>query len=270
MKNVIIPNVRKCFTPDPGFVMFDCDLKGADAWVVIYEAEDDELKRVMKSGIDLHAHNAEAMWGSAFTSLPEGSHARDHKRQECKHTIHGIHYGCSPRTTAIQRGWLVTEAERFHNRWFSLHPGVKRYHDRVRHSLDSTRMVYNKFGFRRVFFDRIDSCFTEALAWIPQSTVALNTYRGALQLEARYWSHQQSPGWYPTDSQRDREGFILQTHDSLTFQFHKTNVPMLHEIKTGLQVPVPYDDPLIIPWDVKYSDKSWGDLKKANGQLNLS
>ncbi len=271
MREIIIPNVRKCFIPDPGFVMIEADLKGADAWVVIYEAEDDELKRVMKTGIDLHAHNAEAMWGSEFTRLPEGSHARDHKRQECKHTIHGIHYGCSPRTTAIQRGWLVSEAERFHRRWLGLHPGVERYHSRVRRELEKRRTIENKFGFRRVFFDRIDACFTEALAWIPQSTVALNTYRGALQLESRWWAYQQTPGYYPGDGIRDREGFLLQTHDSVNFQFHRSNLPMVHEIRTALAVTIPYEDPLVIPWDIKYSDKSWGDMKKPkNGHFDLT
>lgn len=271
MRQVILPNVRKCFVPDPGFVMIEADLKGADAWIVIYEAEDDELKTVMKSGIDLHAHNAEAMWGSEFTKLPQGSHARDHKRQECKHTVHGINYGCSPRTTAIQRGWTTAEAERFHRRWFDAHPGIKRYHDRVRTALSTNRTITNRFGFRRVFFDRIDNCFTEALAWVPQSTVALNTYRGALQLEAKYWPHQQFPGWFPTTSIRDREGFILQTHDSVNFQFHRDNLPMVHEIRTALSVTVPYDDPLVIPWDIKFSEKSWGDMKKPlNGHFNLS
>lgn len=261
-RKIILPNVRKMFLVDPGFIQFEADLKGADAWVVIYEAEDEELKAVMKSGIDLHAHNAEAMWGSEFTCLPEGSYARDQKRQGCKHTIHGIHYGCTPRTTAIQRGWTVHEAERFHRRWFSLHPGIERYQNRVRISLEKTRTIYNKFGFRRVYYDRIESCFTEALAWIPQSTVALNTYYGALQLEAKYWPHQQTSGWAPTTS-RDNEGIILQTHDSVNFQFLKGLEPSPAILKKTLEKIIPYDDPLIIPWDLKRSLKSWGEMEKA-------
>lgn len=262
MTKVTLPNVRKLFLTDPGFIQFEADLKGADAWVVIYEAEDDELKRVMKSGIDLHAHNAEAMWGSEFTRLAPGSHARDHKRQECKHTIHGIHYGCTPRTTAIQRGWLVVEAERFHNRWFSLHPGIRRYHDRTRASLAKNRTVTNRFGFRRVFFDRIDESFTEALAWIPQSTVALNTYRGAIQLERRYWPHQLARGWLPTKPS-DLEGMLLQTHDSINFQFPTNNVPSVGELRETMKVTIPYDDPLEIPWELKQSVRSWGEMEKV-------
>lgn len=264
MTRIVLPNVRKLFIPDPGYVMFEADLKGADAQVVAWEAEDEDLKTAFRTGVDIHVHNAEAMWGSAFTSLPIGSHARDHKRQECKHTIHGIHYGCSPRTTAIQRGWLVAEAERFHKRWFTIHPGVKRYQDRIRHNLETSRTITNRFGFRRVFFDRIDTSFTEALAWVPQSTVALCTYLGALQLEKRFWPHQLRPGFFPSGAMEDLEGMELQTHDSINFQFHTSRVPLVQEIRETLRVPIPYDDPLTIPWDLKRSLVSWGDMTKVD------
>lgn len=258
---LIIPNVRKFFLADPGYVMYEADLKGADGWVVAWEADDDDLKATFKSGVDVHAKNAEDMWGAEFTRLPEGSHARDHKRQECKHTVHGVHYGCTPRATAIQRGWLIIEAERFHTRWFTLHPGVKTYHDRVRACLAKDRTITNAFGFRRVFFDRIDACFTEALAWIPQSTVALNTYYGALQLEARYWPEQQADSYYPDP--RNPEGMLLQTHDSVNFQFRASACPPPTEIRSTLSVKIPYPDPLYIPWDLKRSTKSWGEMEKV-------
>jgi DNA polymerase-1 len=259
---VVLPNIRKMFAVDPGFVQFEADLKGADAQVVAWEMEDDDLKAAFRAGVDIHSHNAEAMWGSEFTRLPEGSHTRNHKRQECKHTVHGIHYGCTPRTTAIQRGWLVREAERFHARWISLHPGVARWHNRVRADLQRDRTIWNRFGFRRVFFDRIDSCFTEALAWIPQSTVALNTYYGALQLERRYWPHQLRPGWTPSRV-HDLAGVLLQTHDSVNFQFPLMDVPLAAELRAVLAVTIPYDDPLVIPWDLKQSTRSWGEMEKC-------
>lgn len=258
--SITLPNVRKIFATDPGYLQFEADLKGADAQVVAWEAEDDDLKSAFRAGIDVHVKNAEDMWGREFTCLPAGSHTRDHKRQECKHTVHGIHYGCTPRTTAIQRGWLVIDAERFHKRWLSLHPGVQTWHDRVRQDLARNRTITNAFGFRRVFFDRIDNCFTEALAWIPQSTVAINTYHGALQLEARYWPHHLEDDYYPEPG--DYEGIILQTHDSVNGQFRTGSVPSPVEVADTLKVKTPYPDPLYIPWDLKCSTKSWGEMEK--------
>ena len=171
--------------------MFEADLKGADAQVVAWEANDEDLKNAFRKGVDIHAKNAEDMWGVEFTKLDPHSHAREAKRKECKSTVHGINYGCSPRTTAIQRGWLVREAERFHTRWLSLHPGILHWHNSIKAQLENNRTIKNSFGFRRVFFDRLENCFTEALAWIPQSTVAINTYHGALQLERKFWPEQQ-------------------------------------------------------------------------------
>lgn len=255
--SITLPNVRKLFITDPGHIMYEADLKGADAQVVAWEAEDDDLKTAFRSGIDVHAKNAEDMWGTEFTKLQ--GHARDAKRQALKATVHGCNYGCSPRTTAIQRGWLVHEAERFHNRWFDLHPGIKTWHERIKNCLAKDRTIRNAFGFRRVFFDRIDSCFTEALAWIPQSTVALNTYHGALQLEARFWPHHLKEDFYPTSP----EGLILQTHDSINFQFPLSTVPQTSEIHLALRVETPYPDPLYIPWDLKRSTKSWGEMEKV-------
>lgn len=260
---ITLPNVRKLFLCDPGYIQFEADLKGADAQVVAWEADDDDLKAAFRGGVDIHVKNAEDMWGTAFTNLPEKSHARHVKRQECKHTVHGINYGCSARTTAMQRGWTVHEADRFHRRWLSIHPGISRWHDRIKSQLSRNRTITNAFGFRRVFFDRPDGCFTEALAWIPQSTVAINTYYGAFQLEDRYWPEHAEAGYTPSPG--DFSGLILQTHDSINFQFRLgiNGTPTASEIAETLKVKTPYPDPLYIPWDLKCSSRSWGEMEKA-------
>lgn len=242
----VLPNVRKVFIPDPGYVLFDSDLKGADAQVVAWEAEDLDLMTAFRDGLDVHSKNAEDMWGTAFTRLPEGSHARRTKRQQNKVAVHLTNYGGTARTLAITQSWTIHEAELFQRRWFSLHPGIdKNFHGKVRSALASSRTVYNAYGFRRVFFDRIDSCFGEALAWIPQSTVAITTYLGAFALEAAY----------------PHVEFLIQDHDNLVFQFLRARTPSRDAIANALEVVTPYPDPLIIPWDIKSSEKSWGECK---------
>lgn len=245
---LILPNVRKLLIPDPGWTLFEADLAGADAQVVAWEAEDEDLKKAFRAGIDVHEKNAEDMWGSEFTKLPAGSHARYKKRQECKHSVHGCNYGASPRTTATIRGWLISEAERFHTRWFQLHPGIKNnFQGKIQAAISRNRTVTNPYGFRRVFFDRPDTCYTEALAWVPQSSVALTTYLGAFQLEEIFPKVQ----------------ILLQVHDSLVFQFPSTEIPSAEEIKKTLGVVTPYPDPLVIPWGLASSTKSWGGVEKV-------
>lgn len=248
MTKIILPNVRKVFVPDPGYTLWEADLRGADAQVVAWEAEDHDLMDAFKSGLDVHSKNAEDMWGTAFTQLQGAS--RDRKRQQNKVAVHLTNYGGTARTLAITQGWTIHEAERFQHRWFALHPGVaSRFHARVRESLARNRTVYNPYGFRRIFFDRIDQCFGEALAWIPQSTVAITTYLGAFELERRQPEAQ----------------LLLQVHDSLVFQTKTNGAGRAAEVQAlvdALTVTTPYPEPLKIPWELKCSDKSWGDCQK--------
>lgn len=246
MSEFVLPNVRKTFIPDPGYVMFDADLAGADAQVVAWEAEDEDLKAAFRAGLDVHAKNAEDMLGAKFTSLPLGSYARDKVRKKNKVAVHATNYGGSARGLAPRLNWTVHETDQFQKRWFSLHPGILAWHKRIQHALDTSRTVYNRYGFRRVFFDRPDVCFPEALAWIPQSTVALCTYYGAFQLEEKIPFVE----------------LLLQCHDSLVFQLPESKPWTYEAIKKGLSTVTPYDDPLTIPWGIAQSKKSWGDLEK--------
>jgi hypothetical protein len=243
---ITLPNIRKLFIPDPGYIMYDADLKGADAQVVAWEAEDEDLKSAFRAGLDVHAKNAADMQGEAFTKL-EGK-ARDKKRQNNKHAVHACNYGVSARTMSQTPviGWSLVECERFKKRWFELHPGIKtNFHGKIERELNETKTIKNVYGFQRVYFDRPMNCFTEALAWKPQSVVAITTYLGARQLEQKYSQVQ----------------YLLQNHDSITFQFKKDQCPDDEEIKAALTILTPYPDPLYIPWDLKKSDKSWGDCK---------
>lgn len=247
MDKLVLPNVRKLFIPDPGYTMYDGDLKGADAQVVAWEAEDEDLKSAFRAGIDVHVKNAEDMLGTKFTSLPLGSHARDKMRQDNKVAVHATNYGGQPRGLASRLGWLVHDMERWQARWFSLHPGIKtNFHGKVRRALEKNRTVTNVYGFRRVYFDRIDESFTEALAWIPQSVVALTTYYGAFQLEEKF----------------PQVELYLQTHDSITWQVPFARSIPFQEMARTLVVHTPYSDPLYIPWDIKGGTKSWGELEK--------
>ena len=244
----LLPNIRRLFIPDPGYLILDADLSGADAQVVAWEADDEDLKDAFKAGLKIHEKNATDMWGDAYTSL-EGS-PRAHRYKQVKAGVHATNYGGSARTLAIKLGWTVAEATNFQKRWFKLHPGIKtNFHGGVRDSLERSRRVRNKFGFHIIYFDRIDSVFTEALAWIPQSTVALTCFAGALQVrEALPWVN-----------------MLIQVHDSLVMQIPKNRQADIPLIGRHLLNPVPYDDPLTIPWGISLSDRSWGHVQECDG-----
>ncbi len=246
-----LPNIRKLFIPDPGKVIFDVDLSGADAQVVAWEADDDDLKTAFRAGTKIHAKNAEEIFGTRFTQaagdIKQKTSPKGRLYDQCKRAVHATNYGASSFTLARtpEIGWTTGESETFQRRWFQLHPGIKDWHRRIDRSLQQTRSVSNRFGYRIIYFDRIDQVFPEALAWVPQSTVAEVCFRGGLALESRC----------------PYVEMLLQVHDSLVFQIPKEyhHAARHREMQEALRVVVPYDDPLVIPWGFTSSETSWGD-----------
>lgn len=234
MEHFPLPNVRKLFQPDNGYIIADCDLDRADLQVVVWEANDDDLKAKLRAGVDIHAENAKDL------NVP---------RPLAKSWVHGTNYGGSANTMARNCGITVRQAELMRNRWFQIHPGIKEWHDRVEHSLMVQRCVGNAFGFRRFYFDRIEGLLPEGLAWIPQSTVAIVTNQGILNL------HRNLP----------EVQVLLQVHDSIVFQIPKGLYPgILPAIREQLLITIPYSEPLVIPVGIKVSDKSWGEVKEVD------
>lgn len=234
-----LPNIRKLYIPDPGHIIFDVDLAGADAQVVAWEAEDDILKEIFRSGQKLHAINAKDLFGG--DAGPDGKKEPYYTRT--KMGCHLSNYGGTPRTMSSALAITMHEAERFQKRWFEIHPGIKHWHQRVEAQLQTTRQVSNKFGFRRFYFDRVEGLLPEALAWIPQSTVAIVTNKQWTRLNAEIPEIQ----------------ILLQVHDSLVGQCKISLWPSVKaRLRESLKIIVPYDDPLIISSGLKTSTRSWG------------
>jgi len=224
-----MPNIRRLFIPDPGFAIADADLDRADLQVVVWESDDADLKEMLRAGVDLHSENAKTLGTS---------------RPLAKAWVHGTNYGGGPRTMAANCGITVHQAELMQRRWFQAHPGIKSWHDRTLHQLQTTRCVYNRFGFRRFYFDRVEGLLPEALAWIPQSTVAhvIDVAMDNIALEL------------------PQVQVLLQVHDSIVFQYPTyLESSLLPQIKAACQITIPYPEPLIIPVGLKTSTKSWGE-----------
>lgn len=110
------------------------------------------------------------------------------------------------------------------------------------------RFITNPFGYRFHFFDRIEgTIFNQAVAWIPQSTVACLINRAYVAIDETL-----SP---------DVE-ILLQVHDSLVGQYDLLRAEEFRtKVIAASQITIPYDDPLVIPVGIKTSTKSWGDCK---------
>lgn len=153
-------------------------------------------------------------------------------------------YGGGARTMAITCGISVNESEQAQKNWFDAHPGIHDWHKRTRHMIDTCGFVENRFGNRRYFFDRTEALLPEALAWVPQSTVALVINRA----------------WERIDIALPEVQILLQTHDSLSGQVpaHR-QAELAPKILELSKIVIPYPKPLVIPASANWSANSWGD-----------
>lgn len=226
-----LPNIRKLFVPDPGYTYFDMDLDRADLQVVVWEADDTELKAMLREGVDIHEENAKVLGCSRF---------------QAKAWVHGTNYGGGPRTMAQSCGITVHSAELRQRKWFAAHPGIKRWQDHTAAQLSAKGYVENIFGYRWYLFDRPN--LPDALAWQPQSVVGriINT------------------AWQRIHAQAPHIQVHLQVHDSLAGQFPTYLKPQaIAQLQDLARVEVPYSDPLVIPVGIKTSEKSWGECVEA-------
>lgn len=251
-KELVLPNVRKLFIPDQDEVIFDCDLAGADAQVVAWEAGDEKLKKAFREGLNVHNENGRDIWGEAYNPTARGLSGLT-MRNECKRGVHGTNYGATARTLALTLGWKIKTAEEFQARWFYTHPAIKEWQNRVDYQVQTTSVISNAFGYRFQFFDRPDNLLPAALAWGPQSTIARCCARGANALRK----------YIPFVRLR------LQIHDSVVFTAKRDvayNPAALAEIKHVLHQAsrVPYKDELIVPWEIAQSSVNWGECEKIN------
>lgn len=242
-RSFLQPNVRLLFTPDIGYDLLDVDLSGADAQVVAWEAGDEDLKAAFQAGLKVHAKNALDMFGKR--AGPDGR--QEPLYTQNKQAVHGTNYGASARALAVNNGWTVHEAEMWQRRWFELHPAIREWQRRVEAELRASRTVSNSFGYRRTYFDRVEGLLPQALAWKPQSTIALVTFKAAMRVR------KMTP-WCEV---------LLQVHDSLLLQYPRHLRNRLNEVREALTVTIPYADPLTIQWGLKSSTESWGKVEDA-------
>jgi len=240
-----LPNVRKIFVPDPGFTIFDTDLSKADLRIVTWESDEPEMKAMLKEGRDPYVEIAREFYKDPSIKKTRDDGSENPKYRTFKSFAHGTHYLGTPFGLAGRLGLSVHQAETTQRWYLGRFKRIKAWQDEFCAALKSRRYVENIFGYRRYYFDRVDDATCrEAIAWLPQSTVALYINRIWMNLYEQYphiW-------------------VLLQVHDSLVGQFPTwRKQECLKQLEAAGQIVLPYSDPLVIPVGVKTSEKSWGD-----------
>jgi DNA polymerase I len=242
-----LPNIRKIFIPDDGYIIFDTDLSKADLRIVVWESGEAEMKAMLREGRDPYVEVAREFYRDPSIRKTRDDGSENPKYRLFKSFCHGTHYLGTPHGLAQRLGLTVHEADRTQRWYLGKYPAIKRWQDDFKARVASRRFVENVFGYRRYYFDRPDDAmFREAIAWVPQSTVALYINRI----------------WMNIYEQHKHIQILLQVHDSLVGQFpaHRKEESLKQLAECG-EIVLPYEDPLVIPVGMKWSEKSWGDCE---------
>ncbi len=247
-----LPNIRKTFIPDPGKLIFDVDLTGADAAVAAKECGGAYWDAIQK-GRKINVEILEYCYPDTFKRWKEAPpELKDVVREPAYTKGKNMHYGSlyvgSPKGISASAAIPVNIVTKMQPWFFAQFPEIKEWHRRVEESLYTNRGVSNAFGYRVVYFDRLEGLLPEAVNWICQSTVAIVCQRGSLIIRREF----------------PDVDLLLQVHDSLVGQVDISRaaqvLPALRQRLNSIDIPY-RPEPLQIPWGMKASTKSWGDCQ---------
>jgi len=215
---------------------------GAEWVVVAYLSGDANMIRVCEEGRDPHLYTSSMMFGVTEEQVAEEDHYVKHEtdpetigrlrrkycpwtaamdfitrnmsmRQAGKKSNHGLNYDEAFRTFALINDMLETEAKRIINLYHRTYPGIRLWHDRIKHQLGKDRTLVNCFGRKFKFLNALgDQLYKQSYAALPQSTVVDLVNDGIIKCyEDRRFHMQQAE-------------MLAQVHDSLLTQY-PLNIP---------------------------------------------
>ena len=226
------PYIFKYFLiSDPDWFLCECDLAKAEAHVVAYLTQDANMIESFESGIDVHSFNASKIFN---VPIEEVIHEAKTKKVDQKSTmrymgkkvVHASNYSMGPQTfsdnLAVEEIFMSqSECKRLLQNYQDRFPGLKRWHRSIEEEVQKSRILYNLFGSPRRFLGEMGpALFRNAYSYKPQSTVAELLNRGMIKCV--------------NDPRLGKDGFDIRmlttVHDSVVFQFHKSQIPNLLQI----------------------------------------
>ena len=235
---------------DDDHVLIEMDLSQAESRAVAWKSRDEELINDYLTGVDAHKKTAANVFQVVMDDVTKP------QRYTGKRVNHAANYDMGPPKFAIVYNKdaaknkvdliNVQEAQLFMARHHMKHPSIKNvYHKELIEEVSKTKILYNVWGRRVVFHDRIgQELFRQAYAWWAQSLVGDLTN-------------------IIFDKVADRIQIVNQGHDSLIAHAHKTKVmDTIRIMWEAAQIPIQIEGrELVIPVDFKYGTH-WGNSMK--------
>lgn len=262
--------IRRMFIADTGKVFVYRDYSQAEARIVAYLAEAEELINLFNDPTrDVHCENAARIYNKKTVKrVSDGGDISEEERYLAKRVVHASNYGMGAKRLvelvaedAESTGIRINEreAQQLINKYFFLYPSIKEiFWKDVERDLKFSRTLNTPFGRKRTFFGRWDDkLMREAYSYVPQSTV------GDLGVMAITRCHDELELKIPGVE------VLLNVHDSILVQCNEADVKMVADrMEEVMNIPITVKDrTFTIPTDCKVGH-NWGARPKKTPEDN--
>lgn len=222
--------VRKCFVPRDDFFFADFDYQAAEYRMMIDYANEQAWADAVIAGEDVHNTTMNML------NLPD--------RDTAKTLNFGLLYGMGVAKFAVALKTTSEAAKRLKQTYFARLPGVQTFITRVKDTAGIRGFIFSYLG-RKLVYDRQTSF--KAPNGLIQSGVGDMCKKAMVDMAELL--------------KGKKSRMILQVHDAILFEIHKTEAYLVPEIKRVMQSAYRHK---ILPMEVEgeFSNISWGDLKE--------
>ena len=245
-------SMRGMIRSDSNFhILVEMDLSQAESRIVAYKSRDHDLIQAYEDGKDIHKNTASNILRKIIDDITKS------QRYTGKRVNHAANYDMQAKKFSLvynkdatkNKVDLITEkvADVLLGRHHMKHPAIRHtYHFETKRLIGKIKAMYNYWGRRMIFHDRIGSkLFRKGFAWYPQSTVGDLTN---LIFRKLY----------------DTIQILNQGHDSLVMQIRKQDLE--HAVRImwkAAQIPLTIEGrTFTIPVDFKYGTHWGGSMKE--------
>lgn len=135
--------IRRCFIPEPGYVLLSADYSQIELRVLAHIAKDPDLIETFVNGEDIHTRTAAEVLGIPIESVTK------EQRSSAKAVNFGIIYGISSFGLAKNTDLSKKEAEKYITKYLARYPKVQEYMDNIVKEAREKGYVTTLLGRRR-------------------------------------------------------------------------------------------------------------------------
>lgn len=244
-----IPDVRHCFGPREGFVLYAPDFSQIELRIASWYAQEEVMMRAFIEGRDIHDETTKAIFPDDWEDPNTPGKIEKSRRTFCKMVNFGVLYGMGLGKLSSDLGVPVERARAFLDRYFATYPGLKELMERCQRNIVTRGYVESCFG-RRAKCEPKEAY--KSLNYLIQGTAADIMKQTMLRMDALF-------------RQLCIEAYLLNTvHDEVIFELaieHDT-LEFHRELKHSMEY-WPIFAPVPITVNCKRAIDRWGNHKEV-------